>query len=136
MSNVRHLQGRRRHGAYLLYAAACAAAPPTLAAVVSQRAVAETYLAVFAGFALVLLLVVLSLVAVASKPARRASRVRRALAAFLLLAVAAGTVLATLRGSGRYSAVEGAFLWCAGLLVLAGVTLVAHAFVESKRSGG
>jgi hypothetical protein len=121
---------------YVLYATAGMAAAPALAAVVSQRAVAETYVVVFAGFALLLLVVVLSLVAVASKPERRASRVRRASAAFVALAVGAGCVLGAMREAGRYSSLEGAFLWCAGILILAGFTLVAHALVESRRRGG
>jgi hypothetical protein len=107
-----------------------------MAAVVDQRAVAETYIAVFAGFALLLLVLVLALVAVASGRERRAAAVRRAAVGFVVLAVAAAAVLGALREARRHASLESGFLWCAGFLVAAGVVFVVHAFVASRKRGG
>ena len=135
MSNVSHHMQSRGYAPLLIGSTAGAASSSTVAAVVNQRAVAETYIVVFAGFALLLLLVVLALVAAASKPAHRPARVRTALAWFVLSGVAAGILLIALREARQYSSLESAFLWCAGVLVVAGVGLVVHAFVSSRRGG-
>jgi hypothetical protein len=107
-----------------------------LAAVVDQRAVAETYIAVFAGFALLLFVLVLALVGVASGRERRAARVRNAAVGFVALAVAAAAVLGALREARRYASIESGFLWCAGILVAAAVVFVVHAFVTARKRGG
>jgi hypothetical protein len=135
MSNVSHHMRVRSCAPFLLPATGGVVACSAGAAVINQRAVAETYIAVFVGFALLLMLVVLGLVAAASSSAFRARRLRRAAVVFASLAVVAAVVLLVLREARAYSTLEGAFLWCAGSLVLVGVGLAAHAFVSARRGG-
>ena len=105
------------------------------AAVINQRAVAGTYVLVFAGFAALLLVLVLGLVAASSAAPQRRRRLRTAFAGFALLGVIAIAFLAALREFERYSALEDAFLWCGGLMVLAGAGLVVHALVSRRARG-
>lgn len=102
---------------------------PAEAIVVSQRAVAETLVLVFLGFAAFLFLVVLGLAAMFGGRGQRAARLRVALIAFPAASAAAAAVLWALSSS----AFEHALLLAALFLAATALALVVQAFVASRR---
>ena len=106
---------------------------PAQAIVVDQGAVARTMILLFAGFAAILLLVVMTLVALVGGPADRRARLRTSLVWFGAAGGAAILVLAVLSGSLSFAQLESALLYGVIFLVLAAVVLVARAFIASRR---
>lgn len=113
-----------------------ATALPADAIVVSQRAVAETLVLLFLGFAAILFLVVLGLALVLGKPGQRAARLRVALITFPVASAAAAVVLWALSGTLSSSEFDHALLLAAIFLAATALVLIVQAFVASRRPPG
>lgn len=108
---------------------------PAQAIVVSQRAVAESLVLLFLGFAAILFLVVLGLAAMLGKRGQRAARLRTALIAFPAACAAAAAVLWGLSGTLSSSEFEHALLAAAVFLAATALALVVQAVLASRRPG-
>jgi hypothetical protein len=108
-----------------------AATPFAHAGVVNQRAVAQTLLLAFAVFAAVLLLILVAIVAVATRQPHRRKHIRLTLISFPAAAVAALVWLAVVQDS--FARLDAALVYCVVFLLATAVVLIAFAFFASRR---
>lgn len=109
---------------------------PAVAGAMDSRGIAQALLMFFGVASLLLYLIVVCLVAVASRRPWRRAGIRLALWAFPTAAVAPTACLALLFGTGAYSQLDTALTWGFAFLVVASCALVVYVFVSSRRAGG
>jgi hypothetical protein len=130
-----HWRAANRDAARIVAIAGAALAQPAGAIVVDRGAVATTFIAVFAVFASILFLLVLGLVAVASRAPQRARHLRATAVWYPLAGIAALVALAVARSGNDDASFEKAVISCGVFLIATGGAFIATAFFASRRPG-